>query len=89
MEVLVETLFETFADALLSALARPQNLEAYGEPDAAALAAAYAFGVARNPVHHGNPLQGSVLPWFTFLRRFFIASRASVRSDGTLGSGLD
>jgi death-on-curing protein len=31
-----------------SAMARPQQLEAYGEPDAAALAAAYAFGLARN-----------------------------------------
>src|SRR5271155_5067921 len=31
-----------------SALARPQNLVAYGKPDAAALAAAYAFGLAKN-----------------------------------------
>jgi len=31
-----------------SALARPQNLVAYGEPDAAALAAAYVFGLAKN-----------------------------------------
>ncbi|HSZ10765.1 MAG TPA: type II toxin-antitoxin system death-on-curing family toxin [Rhizomicrobium sp.] len=31
-----------------SALARPQNLAAYGEPDAASLAAAYAFGLAKN-----------------------------------------
>jgi death-on-curing protein len=31
-----------------SALARPQNIMAYEEPDAAALAAAYAFGIARN-----------------------------------------
>ena len=36
------------AGALESALARPQNLVAYGDPDAAALAAAYAFGIARN-----------------------------------------
>jgi death-on-curing protein len=34
--------------ALESALARPLNLAAYGEPDAAALAASYAFGLARN-----------------------------------------
>ncbi|KQX18109.1 type II toxin-antitoxin system death-on-curing family toxin [Sphingomonas sp. Root1294] len=34
--------------ALESALARPLNLAAYGKPDAAALAAAYAFGFARN-----------------------------------------
>jgi death on curing protein len=34
---------------LSSALARPLNLEAYGDkPDAASLAAAYAFGIARN-----------------------------------------
>jgi death-on-curing protein len=33
---------------LESALARPENLLAYGEPDLAELAAAYAFGLARN-----------------------------------------
>lgn len=33
---------------LESALARPMNLAAYGTPDAADLAAAYAFGLARN-----------------------------------------
>lgn len=31
-----------------SALARPQNLAAYQEPDAAALAAAYCYGLAKN-----------------------------------------
>lgn len=41
--------------ALESALARPRNLAAYGEPDAAALAASYAFGIARNhPFVDGN-----------------------------------
>lgn len=42
---------------LLSALARPQNLAAYGDPtpDLAALAASYAFGIARNhPFIDGN-----------------------------------
>lgn len=40
---------------LSSALARPLNLDAYGEPDAASLAAAYAFGIARNhPFLDGN-----------------------------------
>ena len=40
---------------LESALARPRNLAAYGEADAAALAAAYGFGVARNhPLIDGN-----------------------------------
>jgi death-on-curing protein len=33
---------------LLSALARPRNLAAYGKPDLADLAAAYATGIARN-----------------------------------------
>jgi death on curing protein len=38
-----------------SALARPRNLAVYGNPDAAALAAAYAFGIARNhPFIDGN-----------------------------------
>lgn len=31
-----------------SALARPQNLDAYGQPDIADLAAAYAYGIAKN-----------------------------------------
>ncbi|MEA2744602.1 MAG: death on curing protein [Acetobacteraceae bacterium] len=31
-----------------SALARPRNLAAYGDPDAAELAAAYAYGIAKN-----------------------------------------
>lgn len=42
---------------LLSALARPQNLAAYGDPlpDLAALAAGYAYGIARNhPFIDGN-----------------------------------
>jgi death-on-curing protein len=38
-----------------SALARPLHLAAYGDPDAAALAAAYGFGLARNhPFIDGN-----------------------------------
>jgi death-on-curing protein len=43
--------------SLLSALARPPNLLAYGElaPDLASLAAAYAYGIARNhPFVDGN-----------------------------------
>jgi death-on-curing protein len=38
-----------------SAIARAQQLEAYGKPDVAALAAAYGFGLARNhPFVDGN-----------------------------------
>ncbi len=33
---------------LLSALGRPQNLAAYGNPDIADLAASFAIGIARN-----------------------------------------
>jgi death-on-curing protein len=36
------------AGALESALARPHNLVAYGKPSVFELAAAYAFGIARN-----------------------------------------
>ena len=36
------------AGLIESALSRPQNLAAYGTPDAAELAAAYAFGFAKN-----------------------------------------
>ena len=43
------------AGLFASALARPENLAAYGEPDAAALAAAYGWGLARNhPFVDGN-----------------------------------
>src|SRR5471030_2886163 len=40
---------------LSSALARPENAAGYGSPDAADLAAAYAFGIAKNhPFVDGN-----------------------------------
>ena len=40
---------------LESALARAENLAAYGDPDVAALAAAYGFGIIRNhPFVDGN-----------------------------------
>ena len=47
---------------LESAMARPLNMAAYGEPDAAALAAAYAFGIARNhPFVDGNKRTAAVV----------------------------
>ena len=47
---------------LESALARPQNLLAYGKPDFADLGAAYAAGVARNhPFVDGNKRTGWML----------------------------
>jgi death-on-curing protein len=48
--------------ALDSAMARPQNAAAYGAPDAADLAAAYAFGIARNhPFVDGNKRTAAVI----------------------------
>lgn len=50
------------AGLLASALSRPQQLAAYGEPDVFDLAAAYAFGVARNhPFVDGNKRTAWVL----------------------------
>ncbi len=50
------------ARLLESAMARSQNLVAYGEPDAAQLAAAYAFGIARNhPFADGNKRTAAVV----------------------------
>lgn len=45
-----------------SAMARPMNLAGYGDPDAAALAAAYAYGLARNhPFVDGNKRTAAVV----------------------------
>lgn len=50
------------ASLLESAMARSQNLAAYGNPDIAALAAAYAFGIARNhPFVDGNKRTAAVV----------------------------
>ena len=54
--------------AVDSALARPRNLAAYGEPDAADLAAAYAFGLARN---HGFADGNKRTAWV--IARLFLA----------------
>lgn len=50
------------AGALESAMMRPRNLADYGAPDMAALAAAYAFGIARNhPFVDGNKRTAAVV----------------------------
>jgi death on curing protein len=52
-----------------SAMARPQQLETYGNPDAAALAAAYAFGLARNhPFVDGNKRTANVVSLLFLLK---------------------
>jgi len=54
---------------LESALARPQNLAAYGTPTAFDLATSYAFGIARNhPFIDGNK-RSALLAAYLFLRR--------------------
>ena len=50
------------AGALDSAMARARNLALYGDPDLAALAAAYGFGIARNhPFVDGNKRTAAVV----------------------------
>lgn len=69
------------AGALDSAMARPRNLALYGDPDAAALAAAYAFGLARNhPFIDGNKRAAAVIAE-TFL---MLNGQALTASDAEL-----
>jgi death-on-curing protein len=63
--------------AIMSALARPENLAAYGQPDAADLAAAYAFGIARN---HGFADGNKRTAW-VLARLFLIDNDARLRFD--------
>ena len=59
--------------AVESALARPANLAAYGDPDAAELAAAYMFGLAAN---HGFVDSNKRTAWVT--GRVFLADNGFV-----------
>ena len=60
-----------------SALARPMNLAAYGTPDAADLAAAYAFGLARN---HGFVDGNKRTAWIA-ARLFLVANDYRLRVE--------
>lgn len=51
-----------------SALARPENLYAYGESDLADLAAAYAFGLAKNHAFMDGNKRASLTSCVQFLR---------------------
>lgn len=67
--------------ALETAMARPRNLAHYGEPDVAALAAAHAFGIARNhPFVDGNKRTAAVVSE-TFL---MLNGRDLAANDGEL-----
>jgi len=74
---------------LLSALARPENLEAYGEKvDLAALAASYAFGIAKNhPFLDGNKRTALVVA-VTFLNLNEYDFDASSKETYTMFLGL-
>ena len=63
------------AGRLEAALARPRHLAAYNQPDAAAPAAAYAFGILRNhPFTDGNKRTAWVLArLFLALNRYELA----------------
>jgi death-on-curing protein len=66
------------AGLIESALARPQNLAAYGEPDAADLAAAYAYGLAKN---HGFADGNKRTAWIA--ARLFLADNGfALRANG-------
>lgn len=76
---------------LASALARPQQKATYGDPDVAELAAAYAFGLARNhPFVDGNKRTAFVaLEVFLFLNGFELTAsdEACVLSTLSLAAG--
>ncbi|MDI1230367.1 MAG: type II toxin-antitoxin system death-on-curing family toxin [Methylobacter sp.] len=64
---------------LESALFRPQNLVGYGDPDLAALAAAYGFGLARNhPFIDGNKRTA-----FTVMELFLALNGQELIADDT------
>ena len=63
--------------AIESALARPLNLAGYGAPDAAALAAAYAYGLAKN---HGF-LDGNKRTAWVVARLFLADNGLSLAFD--------
>jgi death on curing protein len=79
---------------LASALARPQQLFAYGqpEPDIAALAAAYAFGVAKNHAFVDGNKRTSAVVTEAFLRLNGLGLIATdiemVQTWSDLGAGL-
>ena len=62
-----------------SALARPVNLAAYGDPDAADLAAAYAYGLAKN---HGFVDGNKRTAWIT-ARVFLVDNGWVLQFDAT------
>lgn len=72
-------------NAMHSALARPRNLAAYGSPDAASLAAAYAYGLLRNhPFSDGNKRTGYALALVFLLDNGFSFTGSDIESVETM-----
>jgi death-on-curing protein len=70
---------------LQPALAGPRNLIAYGSPDAAALAAAYAFGLLRNhPFSDGNKRTGYTLAIVFLLDNGLVFTGTDIESVETM-----
>lgn len=65
------------SNALESALARPRNLAAYGNPDASDLAAALAFGIARNHAF----IDGNKRTAWVLARLFIAANGVAITFD--------
>lgn len=68
-------------NALESALGRPENKAAYGDPTTAELAAAYAFGLARNHAFVDGNKRTAIVAAATFLA---INGYRLTADDGTL-----
>jgi death on curing protein len=75
-----------------SAIARPRHLAAYGEPSAAALAAAYTNGIQRNQGFVDGNKRTAFLTGATFLERngfwFDAPTWSIVQTMENLGAGL-
>ena len=64
---------------LESALARPQQLFSYGDPDIFAMAAAYAAGIARNhPFIDGNKRAAFIAAYIFLARNGYVISASEV-----------
>lgn len=64
---------------LESALARPENLAAYGHPDVSDLAAAYGFGISRNHAF----IDGNKRTGFVAAEMFLILNGYQLTADDT------
>lgn len=77
---------------LESALARPQQLLAYGSPDLFQMAAAYAFGIARNhPFVDGNKRTAFMAAYIFLVRNGMhprMAEAETVLAMNDLASGV-